>query len=257
MFFILSKVLGFFLVPSNIMVSIGLVGIGLLAIGRVRIGRWMLVTSVILITAVGVLPIGTGLALPLEDRFPGWDSGRGSPTGVIVLGGGVIKSAVSASRGEIALDDSADRIIAVVELARRYPSAHVMFAGISEADFAIRFFENLGVSRDRIIVESESRNTAENAAFAKQLAMPKPGELWLLVTSAMHMPRAVGAFRKVGFSVDAYPVDYQTAGAQDLWALSASLMGGIGMMDRAVHEWTGLLVYWITGRMSEPFPGPM
>src|SRR5262249_29681125 len=141
--------------------------------------------------------------------------------------------------------------------ARHYPSAHLMFVGINEADFVIHFFENLGVPRDRIIVESKSRNTAENAAFAKQLAMPQPGERWLLVTSAIHMPRAVGAFRKVGFAVDAYPVDYQTASPQGLWTLSASLMGGIGMMDRAVHEWTGLWVYWITGRISEPFPRPM
>jgi uncharacterized SAM-binding protein YcdF (DUF218 family) len=132
-----------------------------------------------------------------------------------------------------------------------------MFVGINEADFVIHFFENLGVPHDRIIVESKSRNTAENAAFAKQLAMPQPGERWLLVTSAIHMPRAVGAFRKVGFAVDAYPVAYQTASPQDLWALSASLMGSIGMVDRAVHEWTGLLVYWITGRISEPFPRPM
>jgi uncharacterized SAM-binding protein YcdF (DUF218 family) len=256
MFFVLSKILSFFLVPSNIMVSIGIVGIGLVAIGRARIGRWMLVTSVILITAVGVLPIGTGLALPLENRFPRWDSTRGSPTGIIVLGGGVIKTGVSANRGEIVVGESADRIIAASELARNYPNAHVMFVGISEGDFVIRFFENLGVPQDRIIVEGKSHNTAENAAFAKQLAMPKPGERWLLVTSAIHIPRAVGAFRKVGFAVDAYPVDYQTAGAQDLWTLSASVMGGIGMMDRAVHEWTGLLVYWITGRISALFPGP-
>ena len=94
------------------MVSVGLAGIGLLAIGRARIGRRMLVTSVILITVVGVLPIGTGLALPLEDRFPRWDSRRGSPTGVIVLGGGVIKTEVSANRREIVVGDSADRIIA-------------------------------------------------------------------------------------------------------------------------------------------------
>jgi uncharacterized SAM-binding protein YcdF (DUF218 family) len=257
MFFVLSKILGFFLVPSNIMAGVGLAGIGLLVIGRARMGRWMLVASVILITAVGVLPIGTGLALPLEDRFPRWDSRKGLPTGVIVLGGGVIKTEVSVSRGEIIVGESADRLIAAVELARHYPSTHVMFVGTNEADFVIRFFENLGVVRDRIIVETKSRNTAENAVFAKQLAMPKPDERWLLVTSAMHMPRAVGAFRKAGFVVDAYPVDYQTVGAQGLWTFSASLMGGIGMMDRAVHEWTALLVYWTTGRISEPFPGPM
>ena len=258
MFFEFSKVLSFFLVPSNIMVSLGLAGIALLAIGYARAGRWLLIASIVLIAAVGVLPIGRGLALPLEERFPRLDATRSAPAGVVVLGGGVIKSEISADRGEIAVGDTADRIIAAVELARRYPSARVVFVGKNEADFVIRLFEKLGLPGDRIIVERKSRNTIENAIFAKQLVMPKPGDRWLLVTSAMHMPRAVGVFRNAGFDVDAYPVDYRTTSAQDLWTfLPGALMGGIGTMDRAVHEWSGLFVYWITGRIAVPFPGPM
>jgi uncharacterized SAM-binding protein YcdF (DUF218 family) len=257
MFYVLSKFLGFFLLPSNIMVGLGLAGIALLAIGYARAGRWLIVASIVFIAAVGILPIGSGLTLPLEERFPHWDATRGPPTGIIVLGGGVINSEISADRGDIALGDTADRIIAAVELARRYPSARVVFTGQNESEFVIRFFEELDVSRDRIIVERKSRNTTENAAFTKQLVMPKPGERWLLVTSAMHMPRAVGVFRKAGFAVDAYPVGYQTAGSKDLWTLSSVLMGGIGITDRAVREWSALLVYWITGRISVLFPGPM
>ena len=79
MFFELSKFLSFFLVPSNIMVSLGLAGIALLAIGYARVGRWLLIASIVLIAAVGVLPIGSGLALPLEERFPRWDATRGPP----------------------------------------------------------------------------------------------------------------------------------------------------------------------------------
>jgi uncharacterized SAM-binding protein YcdF (DUF218 family) len=128
--------------------------------------------------------------------------------------------------------------------------------GPVEADFAIGLFENLGVPRDRIILETRSRNTAENATFSRQIAAPKPGERWLLVTSAMHMPRAIGAFRKADFAIEAYPVDYQTAGPHDLWALSDSLTGGFGKTDAAVHEWLGLFIYWATGRIDVPFPGP-
>ena len=119
----------------------------------------------------------------------------------------MIKSEISSYRGEIVLGNTAERIIAAGELARRYPGARVVFTGGNpnliaggpiEADFVVRFFEKLGVPRDRVIVERKSRNTAENATFTKQLVMPKPGERWLLVTSAMHMPRAVGAFQKAG-----------------------------------------------------------
>src|SRR5262245_5398798 len=169
MFFVLSKFLGFFLVPSNIMVGLGVVGITLLVIGYARVGRRMTVASVILITAVGVLPIGRGLALPLEDRFPRWDATRGVPTGLIVLGGGVIKTEISTNRREIDVGNSANRIIAAVELARRYPSAQVVFVGRNEADFVVRFFEKFDVPQNRIVVERKSRDTAENAAFAKQI----------------------------------------------------------------------------------------
>jgi uncharacterized SAM-binding protein YcdF (DUF218 family) len=257
MFFELSKLLSFFLVPSNIMMILGLAGIALVAIGYARAGRWLLIASIALMAAVGILPIGRELARPLEERFPRWDATRGPPAGVLVLGGGVIKSEISADRGEIAVGDTADRILAAVELMRRYPSARVVFVGRSEADFVARFFGKLGLPEDRIFVERKSRNTIENARFAKELVLPKPGERWLLVTSAMHMPRAVGVFRKAGFDVDAYPVDYRTTSTRDLWPfLPSALMGGIGIMDRAAHEWSGLLVYWITGRTLVPFPGP-
>ena len=265
MFFVLSKILGFFLVPSNLMVSLGLVGIALVAIGYARAGRWMLIGSILLIAAVGVLPIGSGLALPLEARFPRWDATRGPPIGIVVLGGGVIRPEMSADQGKIALGRTAERIFAAVELAHSYPNARVVFTGGSanliadgliEADLVVRFFEKLGVPQDRVIVERKSRNTAENAAFTKQLVIPKAGERWLLVTSAMHMPRAVGVFQREGFDVDAYPIDYQTTSTKDLWSVSSALMGRIGTADLAVHEWIGLLVYWITGRILVPFPGP-
>ena len=263
MFFILSKTLGFVAVPSNLLVLIGLAGIALLFTRFVRAGRRLLVASVILIVAIGVLPVGTALILPLEERFPPWDASQGAPTGIIVLGG-VINPERSVARRQISLDEAAERVTVPVELVRQYPSARIvftggnasLFSGPSEANFAVLFFERLGVPRDRITLETESRNTAENAVFTKRLIAPKPGERWLLVTSALHMPRAIGAFRQAGFPVEAYPVDYQTDGWEDLWGLPGSLMGGINRLNTAVREWLGLLAYWITGRIPVLFPGP-
>ena len=118
-------------------------------------------------------------------------------------------------------------------------------------------FESLGVPPGRITLENRSRNTAENAAYSKALAAPKPGERWLLVTSAAHMPRAIGAFREAGFPVEAYPVDYQTNGWQDLRAVFGSLSGGLRQMDTALHEWIGLVAYRLTGKSSALLPGPL
>ena len=89
MFFILSKILGYLTVPSNLLVMIGLAGIALLFTRFMRAGRRLLVASVILIVAIGVLPVGTALILPLEERFPQWDPAQGTPTGIIVLGGAI------------------------------------------------------------------------------------------------------------------------------------------------------------------------
>jgi uncharacterized SAM-binding protein YcdF (DUF218 family) len=263
MFFILSKTVGFIAVPSNLLVMIGLAGIALLFTRFVRAGRRLLVASVILIAAIGVLPVGNALFLPLEERFPPWNPALGTPTGIIVIGG-AISSGKSAARGRVSLNEAAERVTDVVGLALRYPNARIvfsggnanLFSGPSEANFALRFFESLGLPRDRITVEAQSRDTAENAVFTKRLIAPKPGERWLLVTSAFHMPRAIGAFRQAGFPVEAYPVNYQTAGWEDLWVFSGSLMGGTGRTDKAVREWLGLFAYWVTGRTPVLFPGP-
>jgi uncharacterized SAM-binding protein YcdF (DUF218 family) len=200
MFYIASRLLGFFLVPSNILVGLGLLGAVLLPTRFTRTGRRLLVASVLLIAAIGVLPIGIALSLPLEDRFPPWDPSRGAPDVIVVLGG-VINPYLSAARRQVALSEAAERITAAVELARRYPAARVVFSGgngnlfrrgPSEAVFAGHLWEKLGVAPDRIILDKRSRSTAENAAFTKQLVRPKPGRHWLLITSAMHMPRAIG-----------------------------------------------------------------
>jgi uncharacterized SAM-binding protein YcdF (DUF218 family) len=264
MFFIASKLLGFFLVPSNFLVGLGLVGAGLLPTRFATIGRKLLVASVLLIAAIGVLPIWVALTIPLENRFPPWDAAHGAPDGIVVLGG-AIDPEISAARGQVTLKEAAERITVAVELARRYPAARIVFsggnsnlfmAGPTEATFAARLWANLGVAPNRIILEKLSRSTAENAAFTKHLVAPKPGGYWLLITSAMHMPRAIGAFRKAGFPVEAYPVDYQTTGPRDLLSISGTLMGGIGKTDAAVHEWLGLLAYWMTGRITRLFPAP-
>src|SRR5262249_4377809 len=145
-------------------------------------------------------------------------------TGLVVLGGAVTPD-VSALRNEVALNEAAERMTVAVELVRKYPQARLLFSGgngelfasgATEAEVALRLFESLGVPRERILLEDRSRNTVENAVFSKSIVNPQPGERWVLVTSAYHMPRAVGVFRKAGFAVEAFPVDYRTRGVEDV-----------------------------------------
>jgi uncharacterized SAM-binding protein YcdF (DUF218 family) len=264
MFFFLAKILGFFALPSNLLISLGLLGIVLTATRYARAGRRIAIASVLLLAIAGWLPLGNALILPLEERFPPWDSSRGAPTGIISLGG-AIDTVVSPVRGEVALNEAAERLTAMAELMRRYPQAHIAFSGGSgrliydgatEAEFAVRLLESFGIERSRIILESRSRDTDENARFSKEVLQPKPGERWLIVTSAHHMPRAIGAFRAAGFPVEAFPVDYRTRGAIDLLRPFATLGDGLRRTDTAVREWVGLVAYRLTGRTEAFFPGP-
>ena len=264
MFFILAKTLGFFALPSNFVMAIGLVGLVLLCTRLRRLASWLVVTSLVLIAFVGYSPLGNILILPLEQRFPPWDSSQDTPDGIVVLGGAIVPD-ISNARGAVALNEEAERITATAELARRYPNARIIFSGGSgslrfdapaEAPIAVKELEALGVAHDRITADEQSRNTIENAVFSRLIAQPKPGERWLLVTSAFHMPRAIAAFRAAGFPVEAYPVDWRTRGPIDATQPFASLTTGLSITDYATHEWVGLLAYRLTGRTSELFPAP-
>jgi uncharacterized SAM-binding protein YcdF (DUF218 family) len=265
MFFILSKVLGFFATPSNLVIGLGLLGVLLLATRRARVGWFLMALSLIALAALGLSPLGNALIIPLEQRFPPWDDSRGPPDGIVVLGGAITPD-VSAARNEVALNEAAERVTTAVALARRYPDARIIYSGGSgalifregsEAVFAVRLFESLGIAPERIIAEEQSRNTVENAVFSLLLAMPQPGERWLLVTSGYHMPRAMGVFRRAGFPVEAYPVDWRTRGPQDALRPFQTLGSGLERADTAMREWVGLLVYWLTGRSAALFPGPL
>ena len=265
MFFIASKIFGFFAIPSNLIIMAGLAGVLLLRTRFARTGWRLALGSLVLLAIVGLSPVGNALIIPLEDRFPAWDATHGAPDGLVVLGG-AITTEVMKARNEPALNEAAERMTAVVELARRYPAARIIFSGGdpgfamefgNESEAAIQFFDRLGLSPGRVMTEDKSRNTVENAIFSKALAMPKPGERWLLVTSGYHMPRAIAVFRHAGFPVEAYPVDWRTAGATDVVrSIGGTIADGLGKLDAAIREWMGLVAYWLTGRTSELFPGP-
>lgn len=228
------------------------------------LGRKLAVTTLVLLALAAFSPLGNLLLYPLESRFPAWDSARGAPDGIIVLGGSV-DTDLSAAHGMPVVSHAADRFFGAAELARRYPNARIAFTGGSanlvstaarEADYSAPILESIGIAKERLILERESRNTWENAIFTKQLVAPKPGERWLLVTSAFHMPRAMGIFRKAGFDVEAYPVDWRMGGRDELFAFTRNGADGLGKTDVAVREWIGLLTYRVMGRTGELLPGP-
>ena len=265
MFFVLSKTLGFLLLPTNFLIGVGFIGAILLLTRFASLGRKLVMASVLLLVICGLSPLGNYLLYPLESRFPPWAAGAGPPPDGIIVLGASIEADLSVAHNTPVVRGAPDRIIAAAALARRYPNARVVFSGGSanlvsndarEADFAGAIFESLGIDKSRLIMERQSRNTQENAEFSKALVKPGEGERWVLVTSAFHMPRSVGLFRKAGFAVEPYPVDWRVGGPDDLVALSNVAVEGLARTDLAAREWMGLIAYRLTGKIDELLPGP-
>ena len=263
MFFILSKTVALLLLPSNLIILVGLFGLLLLATRFWRAGRRLAIASLVLLLAAGMFPFGAMLNHVLESRFPPWDRSRGAPDGIVVLGG-AISPGLSRIYGEPMVNGNAGRIFAIAKLARAYPKTRIIYSGgdaslrgdqLDEAGLLLPLLDDIGVARERVTLERRSRNTAENAVFSKELAQPKSGERWLLVTSAQHMPRAIGCFRRAGFPVEAYPVAWRTGTTIGYWP-SMKIGGHLSALDSAVHEWIGLVSYWATGRTSTLLPSP-
>ena len=265
MFFILSKTLGVLVLPTNFLIVLALVG-ALLSLTRfARAGRRLMIAAIVLLAVAAFSPLGNLLLYPLESRFPPADTAQGAPPDGIVVLGGPIDADLSVAHGMPVITSSPDRIVAAAALAHKYPNARIVFSGGSsslisngarEADYAVALFESLGIDKTRLIMDRDSRNTYENAVFSKKLAAPKAGERWLLVTSAFHMPRAIGLFRKIGFAVEPYPVDWRVGRGADILAFTQFSLDGLLRTDVGVREWLGLVVYRLTGRTDTLFPGP-
>lgn len=260
--YVLSKVLWFAVRPGTLAVLLAVFGLALVWRGR-RFGRWPLLLGIGFFVMVITTPIPPLLLLPLEERFARPADMPAKVAGIIVLGGAVDQNLTEA-RGIPALNGAAERMTEGVALARRYPDARLVFTGgqgslvhgsLNEADVARALWTAMGVPENQVIYEDKSRNTHQNAVLSKALVNPQPGETWLLVTSASHMPRSVGVFRKVGWDVVPWPVNFRTGrGFAALY--DAPFPERIGQFEGGVREWIGLTAYWLMGRTDALFPAP-
>lgn len=261
MFFLLAKIFWFLVQPLNLSILLGLLGLLAASLGWRRLGLPLAWFAVLLLGLCTWTNIGAIAVQPLEERYqrPQLPS---QIAGIVVLGGG-FEGGINRVRGGYELNSGGDRFVETAVLAHRFPQARVVISGgsgallldgVGDAETAPRLLEGLGVSRDRMILENESRDTYENAVFTRRLLQPKPGETWLLVTSAFHMPRSMGLFRKAGFQVVPWPTDYRTTGQERLGFLQDNPVDSLQAATLAVREWLGLLAYRLSGRIDELVP---
>lgn len=266
--YVISKILTFLLQPSALFLLLIIFGFVLLARfdSRRRIGFGLAALGIVGYIVAGILPLGNALILPLEQRYVGVPppSADDKIAGIIMLGG-FEDGWVAQGRGGLAINEAGERLTEGIRLALKHPEAKIVFtggvgglmSGGTDAASAVgTLLQDWGIASDRIVLEGKSRNTVENAIFTREMLNPKPEETWVLVTSAYHMPRAVGVFRKAGFAVRPYPVDYRTHSAVDLKRIFETISDGLRRTDLAAREWMALIAYWATDRTDEFFPGP-
>jgi len=259
-FWVISKVFWGIVAPETSLLILLILGTVLLWTRRNKAGGLIITSSVVIIAMVSIFPFSTWIFHPLENRFPIPSKLPDEVDGIIVLAGAENIS-VTAARGQPSLHGGGERLTTFVWLARLYPNAILLFSGGSGSlidqkyksdDTARKLFDQIGLEAERVQYESDSRNTAESASKSYQLVQPKLGQNWILITSAFHMPRSVGLFRKVGWQVIPYPVDFNTTNSS---SINFDLME-VGRFSQGLREWVGLVAYRMKGQMTELFPGP-
>lgn len=248
MFFLLSKLLDVLIDP--VWWTVGLVGAGLVLVKR-KIGPRLIGVG------LGVLIVSS---LPVVSNRLWWGLEAGAVKTVkpevtydaVILLGGVVNP-IGSLPEEPAFNDNYERILAVRELLVTGRAKVAIVSGgqfggpfHSEAAYDGAELIRLGVPADQVILEEAANNTRENATLSKPILEKLGAKSVLIVTSAHHIPRAVGCFRAVGLDVDALPVDYRlrNPGIDSHWAPRGEYLS---QSSRALREWLGRLVYRVMG----------
>jgi len=258
-----GKVFWLIVNPANVLTGLLVLGVLLLFTRWRRTGRFLALLAALLALFIAYAQPGQWLMAPLEERFAAPVPLPAKVAGIVVLGG-AIDTRQTNRFGQVTLNGRAERVTAFVDLAKRYPEAKLVYSGgaglimeeeKSEAEHAKPLLVMLGVPEARLILETKSRDTYENAVFTRALVKPAPDEVWIIVTSANHMPRAMGTFRALGWNVIPFPVDYRRLGEGDE-AFGRNLGRGLDLLNISLREWLSLAHYYVSGRIDRLLPAP-
>ncbi|MBU1307192.1 MAG: YdcF family protein [Alphaproteobacteria bacterium] len=263
MFFVISKVFWLLAQPLSLTFLLVLVGGILIGWNRRRSGLVFSGLGLLVLGLSAFTTLGFVLINPLEDRFERPDKLPTDVSTIIMLGGATV-GRVSTARSITELNDAGDRLVETLRLAAMFPQAKVVVSGGSgmlegevetEAAIVARLFNAMGVAPERLVLEDQSRNTVENAELTRATLGEIKGSV-LLVTSAFHMPRSMGLFRKAGIPVIAWPTDYRSTGAEGIGFDLVNPVLNFTTTGVAIKEWIGLAAYSLTGRIDSVFPAP-
>jgi uncharacterized SAM-binding protein YcdF (DUF218 family) len=253
--------------PSQLLLLCLIVGSVFVVFGRLRVARPLLLAGGLGLLIFGLLPTAAYIANPLQTRFPQTDL-PWQVTGIVLLSGGE-RPAISEAYGHPQVGIHGQRYVTTLMLAARFPQARIVYTGGARTEqgkgpletqtaVARGILGTVGLDPARITYEENSTDTCDNASNTRALVQPKQDDTWVVVTSAIHMPRTIACFRAAGWPrVIPQPADYQSiVSGLDVDAGSFQVAKNLVLLDMAVHEWLGLAYYRLTGRTAELFPAP-
>jgi uncharacterized SAM-binding protein YcdF (DUF218 family) len=214
--------------------------------------------TLLLLIALASPTVSQWLLGTLESQYPDRGISAEAPAQAIVVLGGTINMPSDIHRLS-GITNSSDRLLMGMRLYRAGKAPLVEVTGgdspllekarsVHEADEMRSLLDEWGVPDSAIIVEDASVNTHENALFTRRVLEQRGIQHIILVTSAIHMPRAAAAFRKAGFDVEAAPADFLTGWEGDKVGLDwLPASGALLNSNNAIHEWVGLWVYRLRG----------
>jgi uncharacterized SAM-binding protein YcdF (DUF218 family) len=251
MMFLAKKLVTPFLLPPGIFIAILVAVVIRLVFRKQWRGAFWLMILTISMWLFSIPPTSHFFLRHLESRIETPDVLRGDV--IILLGGGIYDQMPDLSGMGAPPESYLARITEAYRLYRKLRLPILTCGGtapwqqISEASVSARFLMDLGVPRNQLILEDRSRDTYENALYAKTILDRWNFHNPILVTSGYHMPRAMLAFEKVGVAVSAFPAGRRTwTGMTYSWR--DYLPSGYSELALALKEYLGLMYYRVTDR---------
>lgn len=253
MFFFLSKILDVLLTPLGW--ATALVALGLFGRGRGSLLRRVLGASgLIVLVGFSLEPVANALMHALETPVVRTVK-PGVTYDVVILLGGVTDDRVEATWGERAFNEQNERLLETYDRLRAGTAKNAIISGAAETDVSKKLSEaqvladqliQWGIESSRIVVEDRARNTHENAVYSAAIVKAHAWSSIVIVTSAYHMPRAVGCFEAEGLPVDALPVDFRSYAGPYRGELIPRAEH-FEESSRAIREWFGRGIYRARG----------
>ncbi len=255
MFFIASKIFWYIFSPLTLIAILLMTGCLLLALKQAKWGRRATGLAIALFVIGGVLPTGPNLIVYLESRYdvPGIPD---DVAGFLVLGGAIHVQDETRAR-QMSIRDHGERFTEMLRLSRAYPQVPIVYSGgdggltqssPKESDIVQNYLKEIGYLNERLRFENRSRSTYENMAYSLELVHPQPGDKWVLITSAFHMPRSAAVFRKGGWNVLPYPAGYLEDGTYKVLG-DLDVLGNFYKLQVATKEIVGIIAYKLTGKL--------